>query len=226
MPSSPHPEPPPLTRQLTRIERRVSLAVVGLIVVGLGLGAYAVIKQRPAAQPTTNPSPSGNPTGNLFTDLFDSAFRPDRGQGNVAIAAVYYYPSLEQALEALTQPSSHQREVATVLRREGANERTLAFYLLIDSVVPQDTITFTETNVQLVDGAGETHPFRDWVKLNTFLPQEPGQVRTASLLLFDATGAEGKRFPGDQAETLTLTIKDLPDAAEREFRWLLRLLPV
>lgn len=222
MPSSSRPSTTTVRRSLL-VERRVQLAVAGLAVVALAGGAYALTRVQPIAPAANGTVASGNPTGDTYTDLFDLGYRPDEGQGNVAIAAVYYYPRIQDSLERFTQPSDHQRELAALLVTKGANQTTLAIYLIADSVVPQTDLDLSQAT--LTDAQGRRYPFRDWVKLNTFLPQETGQVRTASVLLFDATGEDGTHFPGDDAKELTLTLRGLPAPAERTFTWFLPLLP-
>lgn len=200
--------------------------MIGVIVLGLVAGGYVLIgreRARPTVAANTNTS-LDNPTSDLFTELFLLAYRSDQGRGNVAIGAVYYFPALQGALNAFTQPSEHQREVSTELANNGANASTFGVYLMVDSVVAQTTLDFSR-GVTLTDGLGHVYSIDHWQQLSTALPQSTNQVRTASLLFFKRTADDGTLFPGDDAKTLTLTIKDVGDQPTREFVWNLRVLP-
>lgn len=192
-----------------------------LIAAGLGAGLYAVIKTPPLTLPTNQNTAASS--GDLYTDLFEASYRPDTGRGTVALASVYYYPLLQDALDRFTQASAHQQELRTLMRQVSANEETLAFYMIVDSLGSQADLDLAQA--ELTDGAGRRYPFKAWTKFNSYLPQEANQTRTASLLTFAITAEDGTRFPGDEAEELTLTIRGLPEPAERTFSWVLRVLP-
>lgn len=220
MPSSPPANLTTVRRRLT-VERRTRLVAIGLIVAGVGAGLYAVMRTPPLPLPTNQGAATS--AGDLYTDLFEASYRPDEGRGTVALASVYYYPLLQDALDRFTQASAHQQELRAILRQVGANSQTLAFYLLVDSLGTQGDLDLSRA--ELTDRAGRRYPFEAWTRFNSYLPQEANQTRTASVLTFDSTAEDGTRFPGDEAEELTLTIRGLPEPAERSFSWLLRVLP-
>lgn len=217
------------TQRLLTVQRKMQLAVGGLIAAGLFVGGYFLLQARPITLPSgtnanTAPRSNVNPTAALYTDLFDAAYRPDQGRGNVAIAAVYYFPALQRALDAFTQQSEHQQELSAALQAAKANEEALAVYLIVDSVIPQDTIDLSR-GVSLRDGQGRLYPFLRWQKLLSLLPQEKSQVRTASLLFFSLVNEKGERFSKAAANELTLTIENIDKLPKREFGWSLRAFP-
>lgn len=216
----------------TRTATNRAQAVIGVVLLAaVAYVGYRALRPTPSAEKQqaadlvagANVSVSTG-AGDTFSDLFDAAYRPDEGVGNIAIAATYYYPALQQALDRYTQQSAHQEEAAQVLAEQGANDTALAFYLIVDSVVTQAGIDFSR-GVTLQDSAGRTYAFRSWEDLRTSPSQAPGQVRTASLLFFNAQSETGVTYDPAGSDVLTLTVSDVGGVATRTFRWDPRLLP-
>lgn len=203
--------------------RRTKVGLLSLAGIMIAAGAWFVVRNLPAPNTGTTQS-LVDATGNqIFTDLFSLSYRPDEGRGNVAMAAVYYFPALHTALDKFTQTSEHQREVLTTLKSAGANTRSLAFYIMVDSVIPQTGFDYTKATLN--DETGQVYPFSETKKMTTDLPQAPAQVRTASILFFDSTSQDGKTFTFTDGHTLTLKIPGI-DGQDRQFLWSTRILPI
>lgn len=214
------------TEQTVRVERRAKVVIAACLLAGLAFIGYRALRWSPSAESqlaahliknqNVNTAPSSS--AELFNDAFSLAYRPDEGRGNYAMAAVYEYPALQRALDAYYQKSAHQEEVAQILADQGANATTLAFYVIVDSVVPQTSLDLS-TAVSLRSSDGQTYPFRSWQKLRTLPPQSANQVRTGSLLFFDIKSESGAAYELAPGRILTLTIKDVGGVATREFSW-------
>ncbi len=214
----------PSVGHLLAVQRRVQVIVIGLLSVALIVGAYALTQNKPQSSVTLLLARTDTGAGTAYNDLFQASFRPDAGQGNIAIGAVYFHPALQQALTTFTQKSAHQQDVSRVLSLKGANADGLAFYLLVDSVVSQVDLDFSK-NVSLSDGQGRTYALKSWDKILSPLAQEQGQVRNGSLLFFDVANDQGARFSNADAKSLTLTIKDVDRVPARTFAWQLSVFP-
>lgn len=227
MPTS-NPLPP---QQAVRVDTRAQIVIALCVLAGLGYIGYRALRWSPssesqlAAQLIKNQNVTAAASdAELFNDAFSVAYRADDGIGNYAIAAVYEYPALQRALDAYYLRSAHQEEVGQVLADQGANASTLAFYVIVDSVVPQTSLDLTQ-GVSLKDSDGRTYPFRSWQKLRTLPPQSANQVRTGSLLFFDRQSESGQTLDPNAKTTLQLTIKDLGGVPSRVFSWGTQTLP-
>ncbi len=226
------PSDSPPTEQTVRVEKRAQLVIAACLLAGLAFVGYRALRWSPSAESqfaaqlikNQNVNTASSSAAELFNDAFSLAYRPDEGQGNYAVAVVYEYPALQRALDAYYQKSAHQEEVAQILADQGANATTLAFYVIVDSVVVQTTLDLSN-EVVLKDSAGQTYPFRSWQKLRTLPPQSANQVRTGMLLFFDIKSESGTAYDLAPGRILTLTIKDIGGVPAREFSWNPQTLP-
>ncbi|MBI3114932.1 MAG: hypothetical protein HYZ09_00355 [Candidatus Kerfeldbacteria bacterium] len=217
------------TAQLTMAQRIASVAM-GVVLIGVfAWVGYAALNPQPsplqeALRSLASSNEDDSTAAAAYTDAFDASYRPDAGVGNVAIAAVYYTPQVQAALNALPKKSAHQDELASVLDQEGANDQALAFYTMIDSVVSQVGIDLAAA-ASLTDGDGRSYALMSSRPIYALLPQPEGQVRTTTVLFFAATADDGTAFSRQTVSELTLTVRDVADIPERRFRWDLRLVP-
>lgn len=226
------PSDSPPTEQAVRVERRAKVVIAACLLAGLVFVGYRALRWSPSEESqlaaqlikNQNVNTASSSAAELFNDAFSLAYRPDEGQGNYAVAVVYEYPALQRALDAYYQKSVHQAEVSEVLAAQAANVTTLAFYVIVDSVVAQTTLDLSR-GVGLKDSSGQTYPFRSWQKLRTLPPQSANQVRTGTLLFFDIKSESGAAYELAPGRILTLTIKDVGGVPTREFSWNSQALP-